>query len=63
MLVLARKIGEKILIGDGVSIVIVDIRPDSVRIGIDAPGLAVDREEVREAKKAIAGRAAELTKP
>lgn len=37
MLVLSRKFGEKILIGDNVSVTIVRIGPNTVRIGIEAP--------------------------
>jgi len=37
MLVLSRKAGERILIGDNVAITVVRIGPNSVRIGIDAP--------------------------
>ena len=37
MLVLSRKIRERILIGDDVAITIVRIGPNSVRIGIEAP--------------------------
>ncbi len=37
MLVLSRKMGEKICIGDNVSVTIVRIGPNSVRIGIEAP--------------------------
>ena len=37
MLVLSRKSGEKILIGENVSVTIVRIGPNTVRIGIDAP--------------------------
>jgi carbon storage regulator len=37
MLVLSRKPGEKILIGDNVTITIVRIGPNTVRLGIDAP--------------------------
>jgi carbon storage regulator len=37
MLVLSRKIGERIYIGPGVEIAIVDVRGRKVRIGIEAP--------------------------
>ena len=37
MLVLSRKISERILIGDDITITVVRIGPHSVRIGIDAP--------------------------
>ena len=37
MLVLSRKAGERILIGDDIAITIVRIGPNSVRVGIEAP--------------------------
>jgi carbon storage regulator len=37
MLVLARKIGERILIGEEVEVTIISVRGDQVRIGIAAP--------------------------
>lgn len=37
MLVLSRKKDEKIVIGDNISIMVVDIRHDRVRLGIEAP--------------------------
>jgi carbon storage regulator len=56
MLVLSRKIGEKILIGDQVSVTIVRIAPGVVRIGIDAPpGMAIVREELKTQDPATAG--------
>jgi carbon storage regulator len=50
MLVLTRKPGERILIGDNIVVTILDSRGDGVRIGIDAPrGISIQREEVLRA--------------
>ena len=50
MLVLSRKIDERIMIGDQIEISIVDIKGDQVKIGIRAPGnVKVYRKEVYEA--------------
>lgn len=52
MLVLSRKKNESILIGDDVTITIVDIRGDKVRLGIEAPKeVSVHRREVYDAIK------------
>lgn len=49
MLVLSRKAGERILIGDDVVINIVRIGPNTVKIGIDAPkSVSIVREELCE---------------
>ncbi len=37
MLVLSRKIGERVLIGDDVVVTLVRIGPNSIRLGIEAP--------------------------
>ena len=51
MLVLSRKVGEVLMIGDAV-VTVVKINRDSVRIGITAPpSVSVDRLEVRKAKE------------
>ena len=51
MLVLSRKPGERILIGDDVAVTIVRIGPNTVRLGIDAPkNLNIVREELCESK-------------
>jgi carbon storage regulator len=48
MLVLSRKVGERILIGDQIAVTIVRVSSGGVRIGIDAPPeLAVVREELK----------------
>jgi carbon storage regulator len=47
VLVLSRKIGERILIGDRIAVTVVKIGHGGVRIGIDAPDeMAVVREEL-----------------
>ncbi len=47
MLVLSRKAGERILVGDDVAITIVRIGPNSVRVGIEAPrSTNIVREEL-----------------
>ena len=55
MLVLSRKKNESIIIGDGtdaITVVIIEIRGDKVRLGIEAPKeVPVHRREVYEAIK------------
>lgn len=47
MLVLSRKIGERIRIGDDVTLTVVRIHGDKVRLGIEAPdSVTIHREEV-----------------
>lgn len=49
MLVVSRKVGERILIGDKITVTVVKIGSSSVRIGIEAPKeMAVVREELAE---------------
>ena len=52
MLVLSRKKNESIVINDEITIVVVEIRGDKVRLGIEAPKeVPVHRREVYEAIK------------
>lgn len=47
MLILTRKVGETVAIGDDVKVQVVDVKGRQVRLGISAPAaLAVHREEV-----------------
>ncbi len=49
MLVLSRHRDEAIMIGDDVEIVVVDVRGDKVRLGVNAPPrVAVHRKEIYE---------------
>ena len=50
MLILSRKTNEKIMIGDDISVTIIEIRGDQVKIGVEAPKtVKVFRQEVFEA--------------
>lgn len=50
MLVLSRKKSEVVRIGHEISVVIVEIRGDKVRLGFEAPeGVAIHRQEVYDA--------------
>ena len=49
MLVLSRKAGEQIIIGDNICVTVVAVRGNQVRIGINAPGeISIVREELFE---------------
>ncbi len=53
MLVLSRRRDETIMIGDEVEITVVDIRGDTVRLGINAPrNVSVHRKEIYDAIQA-----------
>ena len=53
MLILSRKINEKVVIGDDITVSIIEVRGDQVRLGIDAPKkVKVFRQEVFDAIKA-----------
>ncbi len=50
MLVLSRKVGEQIVIGEDIVLTVVDVRGDTVRLGIAAPRhVTVNRAEVLRA--------------
>lgn len=52
MLILTRRNGESLRIGDEVTVTILSTKGNQVRIGIEAPRhVAVDREEIAERKR------------
>ncbi len=51
MLVLSRRVGQRIQIGDQIEVTVVRIAPGVVRIGVDAPAeMAVVRDEIQPEK-------------
>jgi len=49
MLILTRKIGDALMIGDEVKITVLGVRGSQVRVGVDAPKeVAVHRQEIFE---------------
>ncbi len=62
MLVLSRKKNESIVINDDITIVVVEIRGDKVRLGVEAPKeVPVHRNEVYEAIRRNQEQAAKST--
>lgn len=47
MLVLSRKINQSIMIGDNIEVMVVDIKPDQIKLGIVAPdNIKIYRKEI-----------------
>lgn len=52
MLILTRRVGETIVIGDDVTVTVLGVKGNQVRVGISAPKhVAVRREEIYERSK------------
>jgi carbon storage regulator len=65
MLILTRRVGESVKIGDEVTITVLGVKGNQVRLGIDAPrSVAVHREEIyRRIQREQAGGGAEHEEP
>jgi carbon storage regulator len=49
MLILTRKVGETVVIGDNITVAIIGVKGSQIRIGINAPrDVTVHREEIYE---------------
>lgn len=49
MLILTRRVGEKVMIGDNVAVIVLGVKGRSVRIGVNAPkSIPVHRKEIYE---------------
>ena len=47
MLILTRRVGEKVMIGDDVSVTVLRVKGNQVRLGVEAPkSVSVQREEI-----------------
>jgi carbon storage regulator len=64
MLVLTRKVGEKIIIADDIHVVVLSITGSSIRLGIVAPAtVRVDRQEIHRRRLRTAARLARDSSP
>ena len=49
MLILSRKVGQSIMVGDETTVTIIGVKGNQVRVGVNAPdNVAVHREEIYE---------------
>ena len=61
MLILTRRTGETVMIGENVTVTVLAVKGNQVRLGVNAPkDMAVDREEIAERKRRDRENAAHL---
>ncbi|MDX1572193.1 MAG: carbon storage regulator CsrA [Xanthomonadales bacterium] len=65
MLILTRRVGETLMIGDDVTVTVLGVKGNQVRIGVDAPKhIPVHREEIYERiKREQAGSSEDILEP
>jgi len=64
MLILTRKLGERLAIGDDISITLLEIKGSQVKLGIEAPrSVVVHRQEVYERIRAENLKSSEVRTP
>ncbi len=64
MLILTRRVGETLMIGDEVTVTVLGVKGNQVRIGVNAPkDIAVHREEIYERIKREQDNAASINTP
>jgi carbon storage regulator CsrA len=64
MLIMTRKPNERVIVGNDITVTVLGVKGNQVRIGIDAPkSVSVHREEIYERIRAVegAGRPAEVS--
>jgi len=64
MLILTRRVGEAVMIGEEVTVTVLGVKGNQVRIGVDAPQtVSVHREEIFDRIKGERGESAERAAP
>lgn len=64
MLILTRRVGEALMIGNDISVTVLGVKGNQVRIGVDAPKeVAVHREEIFERINSEQGESADSPAP